>query len=838
VFKGLSSNPPSTAAERSLQKIVAAAETCSADGRYAEALRIVEAAFVGSRNDAKNAALTLAKASVLYDWGRIREARDTFFLARALGASPREVALKIGWCCISTGMAADAESWMAAAVEADPTSSAARFGLATALLNGGRIEEAQRNLQTIGASDPEYYESLIQLGELHLAERDLRAAETALRRAIEIQPRNPIGWVCLSAVLDRRQRSMEAAEAVEAAQRLEDETGADIDNRVNLALVRADTGRIEEAQQLLHTHLAARPSPSAHVLYGFLLLGRGHLREGWEHYEFRTMRENRLADRPRYGRPMWNGQSLQGRTILLRREQGFGDAIQFLRYAPLLKALGATVLLQVQPTIRDLGTGVEGVDAIYSDADTPTDFDYWIHLPSLPRIFATTLESIPAKVPYVNPSAEHSARWKARLPRGAKINIGLAWAGQPSHLRDWERSIALQSFIPLSGIEGVQLYSLQKGNASEEVARIPDFRITDLSHELADFSDTAAVIERMDLVISVDTAVAHLAGALARPVWLLLPMPCDFRWLENRDDSPWYPTMRLFRQRRRGDWSEVISRVAAALHELVAVTKTRPDRYRLGDAKRTQEITRALPPMPWPPQPDPPSDHAVAETRFGIVQYMPNDLPVGQSIRWYGEYLQKELAVFLELVRPGATVVEARAGVGLHALAIAAAVGDSGHAIVYEARALHRRVLLQNMSANGVRNVTVMRKPLRGGELLEAHDARGECIDELALERLDAVKINQGALAPAIVRGASESLWRLRPVLLISEIEPVELDSLVELTRDFSYRSWKMETPLFSPENFNRREEDAFCGRIGTALLCIPEEVDIDVRAYGLCHIS
>ena len=394
------------------------------------------------------------------------------------------------------------------------------------------------------------------------------AAAKSIRPEIKViaaEPLNPIGWLTLTSVLYVQGRSSEAAEAVETAHRLEAETGIDIESFISLAVVRSDAGRFDEARKIFEANLAEKPSSSAHIAYAFDLLRLGLFRDGWQHYEFRLMQPNRLSDRLRYGKPPWTGQSLQGRTVLLRREQGFGDVIQFVRYAPMLKALGATVWLQVGAAMNGLAKRFDGVDRVFTDGDALPDFDFYVHLPSLPRLFGTELQTIPSNVPYLRPSDEHLAKWKKRLGETSTFKVGLVWAGHPNHLRDWERSIPLKALMPLAGVEGVRLFSLQKGDASAELASVSDLAVEDLSPDLSDFSDTAAAIQCLDLIISVDTAVAHLAGALARPVWLLLPKVGDFRWLESRTDSSWYPTMRLFRQERRGEWGDVVVRVSEAL---------------------------------------------------------------------------------------------------------------------------------------------------------------------------------------------------------------------------------------------------------------------------------
>jgi hypothetical protein len=220
---------------------------------------------------------------------------------------------------------------------------------------------------------------------------------------------------------------------------------------------------------------------------------------------------------------------------------------------------------------------------------------------------------------------------------------------------------------------------------------------------------------------------------------------------------------------------------------------------------------------------------AVAETRYGVFQYILDDVRIGQSIQWYGEYLHRELKALLEFVAPGATVIETSAGIGLHALALASAMGERGHLMLYEARPLHRRVLGQNIAANGTQNVTLMRRPIG--------DQQGERIDDLRLERLDAIKINDGSFPLDVIAGAEESMWRLRPVIMLCDVEHVQAAALLGLIRDFGYRCLERVADLFNPSNFYRREEDVFCGQKATTVLCVPEELDVGMRGEGFREI-
>jgi precorrin-6B methylase 2 len=410
------------------------------------------------------------------------------------------------------------------------------------------------------------------------------------------------------------------------------------------------------------------------------------------------------------------------------------------------------------------------------------------------------------------------------------FKVGLVWAGDPDHLRDRYRSIPLALLAPLTEVEGVRFYSLQKGERAQQIGSTPSFAsIVDLGPELCDFAETAAVIGELDLLICVDTSVAHLAGALGMPVWVLVPMPADWRWLEGREDSPWYPTMRLFRQVRQGDWEEVIGRVKAAL----AATSRRPAPR--PSAPNLHSFTR--PPMLLPA----PSvvrglrtgPCGVAETRVGIVQYWPDEIDTGTSIEQYGEYLQGQLDALARWIAPGATILEVGAGTGIHALGLAREVCSSGHLLLVEDDFLRRQVLEQNLRANGVANFTLLGQRRSNAEAADgtaAQRAPGhETIDHLHLEKLDWIKVNGGVDALRVLEDAAATLWRLRPKLFVAARDSEMLTVLAACVRDAGYQPFKLETPLFNPNNFNLRSIDVFKGKTSLALLAIPEETEVDV---------
>jgi tetratricopeptide (TPR) repeat protein len=295
----------------------------------------------------------------------------------------------------------------------------------------------------------------------------------------------------------------------------------------------------------------------------------GDFDRGWDKNEWRW--ETRLGrNRKRnFAQPLWRGSDdIAGKTVLLHAEQGFGDTIQFCRYLPLLAERGARVILEVQNVLRELMSTLAGAPEIVSRGDPLPDFELHCPLLSLPLAFGTRLETIPAATPYLRASAPAAMNWNVRLGPKSRPRIGLAWSGSPTHQKDRSRSIGLDSLLPLLAGFDATYVSLQPDLRSGDAALLQGR--SDLLHfgdELKDFSATAALMSNLDLIISVDTSVAHLAGALAKPVWVLLPFVPDWRWLLDRDDSPWYPTARLYRQDDSREWDGVIARVGAALHD-------------------------------------------------------------------------------------------------------------------------------------------------------------------------------------------------------------------------------------------------------------------------------
>jgi hypothetical protein len=333
---------------------------------------------------------------------------------------------------------------------------------------------------------------------------------------------------------------------------------------LSLGSLLASHGRVAESVRVLRRALKIAPSlPALHTALSEPLLISGDYAAGWQEYEWRR----HVANFPLLPGPEWRGESIQGSTILVHTEQGLGDCLMLARYLPLLTRRGGRVVLACEPPLIPLLRGMPAADMVVPVQQDPLPrYDCWVLLGSLPLLFGTTLDSIPTPAGYLTAPAARTAAWASLLPHGRKI--GLVWGGNPDLPGDKKRSVPFDKLVPLLDVAGARFVSLQVGERRAALRDKPF--IVDLADWLTDFAETAAVVANLDLVIAVDTSVTHLAGALGKPVWLMLPHPPEWRWLLGRADSPWYASARLFRQQHPGDWTSVVAQIAAALQDFVS----------------------------------------------------------------------------------------------------------------------------------------------------------------------------------------------------------------------------------------------------------------------------
>lgn len=523
-------------------------------GRHPEAIDSLSRALTLQSNFV---AAQVARATALAHAGRSREALADLDCALALGADGVHLHVIRASVMIDLRMPAQAIESCRRALERQPDLPEARVNLGAALyLSGNHAAAADACREALKVS-PENASAHAYLGCSLLELQRLDEALTSLTKAVELDPKHSIAHnaraLCLMD-LDRR------AEALESCQRA-------IDSQPHRHDAYNTRGMLQDDPLLamadFERAIALKPdADEPRYNKATRLLRRGDFRKGWELYEFRRKFGYFSGLEP--GR-LWNGsEDIAGKRFFTYAEQGIGDAIQFCRYAKLLATRGARVVLAVHEDLRALLRDLDSNIIVIGFGERVPEFDRHCALLSLPRLFGTTESTIAADVPYLSPRPDYLATWRGRMGEPVARRIGIRWQGSTGPI-DRGRSFALREFAPVAAIDGIELLSLQKGPGSEQLDLPRDWPVTVLSAGLESLLDTAAVMQLVDLVITSDTSIAHLAGALGRPVWLVLKHLPDWRWMLGRDDSPWYPTMRIFRQPRPGDWPGVFERVAAAL---------------------------------------------------------------------------------------------------------------------------------------------------------------------------------------------------------------------------------------------------------------------------------
>jgi tetratricopeptide (TPR) repeat protein len=521
-------------------------------GQQAEALALLQAALHLQPN--------YARAQTLFR--KTRAAWEQIWATSAGDANDAGVAL------LGKGRLDDAAASFRQALRQRNDFPEAYNNLGYTLASQGRLEEAIACYQQALRLRPGTVEAHNNLGNALRLRRRALEAEASYREAIRLGSETDETYHGLGVTLLEQFRLDEAIDCFQRAVHLQPCMAAAHNNLGSTLWL---LGRFEEALASYAKAMQAKPDyPDAHWNAGLVWLQLGNWEKGWSEHEWRWRRPNRPART--FAQPPWEGCSLAGRTILLYAEQGLGDTIQFIRYARVLHEQGATVIVECQRALLRLLARCPGIDRLVAEGDPLPPYDVRAPLMSVPYHLGTRVETIPAQVPYLSADPVLVKEWGQRLTALSGFKIGINWQGNPESPHDAHRSVNLKEFTPLAQLPGVQLVSLQHGPASDQLRAVAGkWPVTDLGgrldEEAGPFMDRAAVMQNLDLLVSTDTSIPHLAGALGVPVWLALGRVPDWRWLLNRADCPWYPTMRLFRQERPGDWAGVFRRIAEAIRQ-------------------------------------------------------------------------------------------------------------------------------------------------------------------------------------------------------------------------------------------------------------------------------
>ena len=551
------------------------------------------------------AALTLEQAFPLalghHQAGRLAEAEAMYRQILAAQPNHAEALHLLGVLAAGAGRFEEAIGWISRAITLLPGRPVFHVNLGVAFRRMGRLEDAAANLQRAVALAPQMAEAHMNLGDAEIGLGRMDEAIASNRRALALRPDyaeasnnlgNALGgkqrWdeamACYHRALALRPDYAEAhnnvgnaliehgrwSEAIPHCRRALELKPDLIEAYENVGIALVETQEFGAALDFFRQAIAVRPDfAPVHWNLALLLMRIGRWEEGWREYEWRWRHDGFASQRRNFPVPQWDDSRAKDATVLIHTEQGFGDTLQFLRYVPLVAARVGRVILECPEKLVRLvvQSGGWNADIVVRGTGALPLFDRHIPMLSLPLALGH-FEPLPMEAPYLRADSGMRAAWRERIGSSSDRRVGLAWAGSPEHRQDARRSIAEEKLLPLLHMPDVRFFSLQAGPRGALPQVLADAGVTDLRPHLTDFADTAALMAELDLIITVDTSVAHLAGALGRPVWMLLPYVPDWRWGLEKEDTPWYPSMRLFRQPRMGDWDSVIRRVAEELRAL------------------------------------------------------------------------------------------------------------------------------------------------------------------------------------------------------------------------------------------------------------------------------
>jgi FkbM family methyltransferase len=754
------------------------------------------------------------------------------------------------------------------AVAADPNFALAHRNLGHALIELGKPGEAIASYQRALQLDPRSVESLNNLGMLRSQKKDYAAAIPLLSRAIELAPDYAPAFNNLGIALAAVNRHPQAVATFRRALALTPDS-AETNNNLGLSLVESgwpdealgyceralalkpdyadahrnlgialtDVGRLDDALAQYDRALELDPQSegAVRVNRAKTLLLKGDFVAGWLEDEFRLGKDENV--RVTHDAPRWDGSPLAGRTLLLEAEQGLGDTIQFVRLAAEIKRRHeGRIILAVEPKLLALLVGVAGVDWLVPQTEPRPPFDVWSPLLSVPGLLNYDPHQATPTIPYLQAQEQRVEKWRARLAALGGLKVGIAWQGNPFNKTDRRRSFSLASFAPLGKLHGVTLVSLQKGMGSEQLDSLTQFDVVSLGDDFdasdAAFLDAAAVMKNLDLVITADTSIAHLAGALGVPVWLPLAFVPDWRWGLEGERTPWYPTMRLFRQTQLRDWPGVFARITATLRqEHPQLRERRPEEYTLA----TSGFNR------------------LARTRHGALLYNRHDAYIGKSLAELGQFSQGEADLFQQCVRPGASVVEAGANIGAHTIVLARLAGESGSVHAIEPQRIVFQTLCGNVALNSLGNVhchhaavgdqvgTIIvptfdfDRPNNFGGLTLGYHQAGErvpqiTIDSLQLPRCNFIKIDIEGMELAAIRGASETIRKFRPILYIENDRQENSAPLIAALLALDYQLFWHLPRYYDADNYYSNPTNSFGNIASINMLGIHGSITTDIQ--------
>lgn len=686
----------------------------------------------------------------------------------------------------------------------------------------GRFADAENVLNNAIRRSPRTPElhNMRGLALQRMGERD--GSILAYKTAIELNPNEALTHNNLGTVLHTMDRSDEAE--VQFREALQVDPNFEM-AWYNLGNVLKDTLRFEESIFCYERAISLRPDyADAHLNLGCVLLQHADWQRGWQEYEWRW-RVPDLIPLAKVDLPRWSGESLVGKKILVLSEQGNGDTLQFCRYLPMLRALGAEVYMRCPSEVSALISRIDGADVHITTETIPmAPCDFYAPLMSLPTLLGSSYSSIPTE-PYLQTEPRRRGYFASKLgARKGKLRIGLVWGGNPEQMDDHHRSAPLGELAELLDMPGVRWISMQKGGHQLELAQ-GDFPIEDWSGDLETFDDTAALMQELDGVVSVCSSPLHLAGALGMRSVGMLCWAADWRWQREISETPWYPTVTLVRQPQRNDWKSI----AAQTKAIVATWKAAP-------AKRGRKLEVH----------SKPASTIRAVTPLGKLDLFLNDLFLTPTLLAHGEYCQGEINLLSRFIKPGAQVIEAGGNIGAHTLPLASLVGQSGHILTFEPQVEANQLLRSNVELAELTNVSVydaalsdevqtlyMERPSysklwnTGG--LSVHYELGEAIeavtiDSLKLDRCDLIKLDVEGHERKAIMGAENTIAKFRPVIFVEDDRVEEGVELRKYILSLGYRCYRHRATLANCSIIPLERRENLGTYVSVSILALPKE--------------